>query len=866
MKRPSLPQYSSPENDFFHPPFKYAAEEAIERMGLVGKIALKGQFYSPTGPVDFVLYDLITNKIIAPVEIKRVPSSVRGQGRRQARDYWSNFGNQMQTKFYCVSNLEITELFRYEASKPRTASQKIEIPSFSAGNLASCNEEDFYENLINIVISILKIILGIDDYRYSLGLSQLQQSIFVAKDDYDRWHKLFMPACYEYILGASKSHHHLTNKTKKWKNAIFYAGNSNRIMQLGKEINFINIFSPPCPDYKTDCDAFDSLVLKEVHESGKYLGQGDDIAELVYEILAPTGQGIVETDPELANLLAIISKYALNRELEGSEIILDPASGSGRLLTSLTLSAYKDIKPTQIWANEIETRFAEPLSLRLGLAFASKLDKYNTPLITIKGVELLDKEDCKNVKVVVMNPPFISGVQSASKKKLLSQKIKQLTSKNSLLNQGQAAYELPFLELVWNLVKSQSIISCIFPTQHLYRCSKELKAFREFLIESFSLTHIVIYPRKGIFDKVIKQTVILVGNKGANPDSVEIMQIYNPIKDIDFDDFYNDIINKEMRSGDAFKINKIKSIDLFNCAEYGWRGFLTNENVEDFIENIFSGFDSLGELPRNKLRRGTVGNSGNTQLTVFSDKCSNDSLPWSKIPKEWLRPVINNTENMPKYLRPDNAPEMSFIPDSSSYYFGTQSNVIFNEIIDLYLSSFVPKKTKQTKNIKTKDMIFKDIKSNQNELPGGWVLVQRAARAKSQISILEDDNVLVSSNIIMIQLENHEARILLASWLLSVFGQCQLEYFSTPQEGMRKLEVGSLKKIKYPIFSNIPNEVKCKLIYLYDQTPQVVFKELRITESDELWAKTLYGVNGEDCLTQCFDFLHQLIDDRIGFG
>src|SRR5208283_4955634 len=119
MPRPSLPSYSSPENTHFHPVLMAVLEQVINKRGLT-HLKVKRQYPSPTGPIDLVLFNEATHKVLLPIEMKRTQSSVRGGGRRQARDYWTNLGSECETLFYCVSNLELTELFRNDQHRPKT--------------------------------------------------------------------------------------------------------------------------------------------------------------------------------------------------------------------------------------------------------------------------------------------------------------------------------------------------------------------------------------------------------------------------------------------------------------------------------------------------------------------------------------------------------------------------------------------------------------------------------------------------------------------------------------------------------------------------------------------------------------------------
>ncbi|HBM8321142.1 TPA: hypothetical protein L0X91_004606, partial [Enterobacter cloacae] len=173
---------------------------------------------------------------------------------------------------------------------------------------------------------------------------------------------------------------------------------------------------------------------------------------------------------------------------------------------------------------------------------------------------------------------------------------------------------------------------------------------------------------------------------------------------------------------------------------------------------------------------------------------------------------------------------------------------------------------KQAKRKHNFEEIVTKLQRDQKDFGGGWVLIQRASRVKGDVSVLEDDGVLLSTNVPMIKLNTKEERRLFASWMLSIFGQLQLEYYSTPQEGMRKLEMGSISKLKYPNFINIESQIKNRLLELFDDMPAKEFLNPKLNESDYLWAKIIHPSDPDECLEIALDIFSELIDERRGFG
>lgn len=869
MPRPDLPLLTDPENSHFHPVFKAAAEEALASKGLAGNISVRSQYPSPTGPIDLVLFNTSTNKVLLPIEIKRSQSSVRGAGRRQARDYWQNLGAGCESLYYCVSNLELVELFRHDSARPRTSAQRVVLTSPIAGKLEVTPKNSFYDQLKATIEEILDIALGSVVFNYAGGLTQFQTNLEAKTNDPVGWHQLLIPVCFEYIRGAATQIAGLQAQTNNWKSASAYKASPNRLIQLGSGIDFSHVFNGPA-SIANDHVAFANAVIKEAYEAGKALGRGDDIAELVNELLAkPTAPGIVETDAELAQLLAIVARDALGRELRPEEEVFDPGSGSGRLLTALPLTAFPSLGPSQVKANEIETLFAEALSLRLGLAFGAVLSPTNAPSVTISGIESIDPGYLSKVRLVVMNPPYLSGVLSAGVKGRFSNRIKMLSGSDALFETGQAALELLFLELVWNLVPSGTVIATVFPTQHLTRLSDEVVALRRFLTQSFALTHIVIYPRQGLFDGVIKQTVLLVGKKRVAPLDlhVKIVEVQINVGDIDLGKLLANLQVNSTQPAHGVVVRPVLRSDLYTNAHDGWRTVLgAGVRANAFVQTYMALYSKLESLSAKNIRRGVVGNNGNTALTVFSRTNPEHPSLVALIPQAWVCPVLNTTESMPRELTSANAPEMSFIPPLSAYLRNTADNVKLKGIIDEYLRVHQHRIGAQARAAKTPETIQSNLKSNQKDFGAGWVLVQRASRTKGEVCLLEQGGVLLSTNVPMIRFPTMRERKLFASWMLSVFGQIQLELVGTDQEGMRKLEMNAIKGVRFPDFSAIPINIEKALLSNLPTEPAHTFGAILQRPSDQLWAQVVAPASSALCLAQAFTLFEELVDERRVLG
>ncbi|WP_288412168.1 BpuSI family type II restriction endonuclease [uncultured Acinetobacter sp.] len=871
---PRLPTYLDHENAVFHPVFEYAMKEALKFKKL-DHIEVRKQYPSPTGPIDLVLFNAISKKVILPIEIKRTQSNVRGGGRRQARDYWQNLGKECETPFYCVSNLELTELFRFESTRPKTSAQQVKLENPISGDLTKITDlRLFYNDLIGNISEVLDIVIGNKNYIYNVGLYELQNNLESSINDLQLWHKMLIPTCFEYIRGAATRIENL-NKYK-WKPANFFLATPDRLISFGKKIDFEHIFKEPVPD-PHDKDAFSHIVLTEAYNAGKALGEGDDIAELINEILidyVPKKQGIVETDTELALLLSVIAKITLGRELEEDESIVDPASGSGRLLTVLNQIAFKNISPRQIKAIEKEPLFSEALSLRLGLAFGTSISPLKSPKATIAGLEKIDKAHFDDVKVVVMNPPYISGVQSKSIKKVFSDRIYGVSGKKSVLDIGQAALEILFLELICHLVPDGTVISIIYPSNHLYRVSKEMTAFRSYLLDHFGLNYIVTYPRKGLFSSVIKSTVILSGVKGRKVDKVNLIEIWQSVNDVKLIDLYNTVFNTQAQHGgnvdisnlnlDGVSLKEISASDLKSKSNSGWRGVIGDGIGEQYDKFMMLYMSDFNNIDSSDISRGNFGNKGNNNLTVIDKKKDNPIL--SKIPNNWLISLLNNTKDMPRVLTSSSTNNISFIPPDSAYEVGAKEALILDSIINEYLDRNVLKQGSQEKKTPDREHVITSLKSNSRSKYSNRILLPRGSRKQGQIGIVESDKILVSTNVLLIKTKDPKHLKLMGAWLLSIFGQLQLEFNAIPQEGMRKLEAYIVPKIRYPKFSEIQKDKADNLMALFETEDCLNFQDIQQREIDRLWAEIISPNDHFAVLEEAFELFQELIDHRNGLG
>lgn len=849
MSKPNIPRYSDSENGCFHPVFHYVLNEILKQRNYTD-FRIEKQRQTPVGPVDLVLARKSTGRVVLPIEIKKTRSGVRGCGRRQARDYQQNLAASSETAFYCVSNLELTELFKNEPRRKTTLSQQIKLTAPQNATLESGHDDKIIDTLRKVMEEILDIVVEKRQHTFVAGLSEFETRLKEVEADRAAWHKSLLPFCFEYIRGVPD----LTNKTNGWRPAMAYKSNPKRLIGLGSAINFEKIFSGP----ESDEQDFVGTSLADAFAAGRSFSDGDDVSSMIEDILFKPQEGIVETDADLANLLAGLARNSAG-ELSAHDVVVDPGAGSGKLLSALIKSAYPEITPLNVLGIEKEQKFREALSLRLGLQFGKSVSRFHSPTILISPVEAVPKSTFDNVKVAVVNPPFVSGVNASEAKKPFEKRIYDLTGCPSILGNGQIGLEALFIELLYHLLPTGATIAFIYPYQVISRLSPAYAAVRKFMLEKLGVSKIVTYPMDRIFEKVVKRTAIFVAEKGIQSKSIQHIDIQIPVADLNLTDLDARLKGK---NGVCYgvTVSDIPTAELIDSSESGWKRRIgIGKLVDEFLSQYVTKKTTL-ELYVPDMYRGAMGNSGNTDMTVQPPGAN----PFH-VPESWIVGAVNNARNLPKFISRSNAPAQSFIPPASAYEDGTKDNMALvcsaHEYL-IYKSGKANTKRQKTTNQNVAS-VLKGLEADQKKPARNAILLPRACREEAKLGIVEEDEVLVSTNLMVLPVADVENRDLLASWLQSVFGQLQLEMFSTAQEGMRKLERNGMKKVYVPELRLIPKDVKRRLVALLKTEDFLRLDDVQARESDEIWSTVVSPNDAGHVLSKGVALLTEAYDDRV---
>nr|QIP58412.1 SI/RM fusion protein [Bacillus pumilus] len=860
-----LPSYGDDEVSVYHPICEAALNQALVNTGLDSTYEVVHHELVGSIEADFVIKNKQTKKYLLIVEVKRTKSQVSStRYRLQAQSYVREANIKVEQHYYCLTNLEIIDFFKHDPNKPVVSQQIIEPSPIVVGNFSDTVSE-FYNRLVEAFQNIIDISVN-DAGTYKSSTANLVDILENRKDNSTSWHQALVVAGYEYIRGVLRGQ----NVEVPTRDAIYFKSRPGRLLEEGRKIDFNVLFSEPEPN-TNDNDIWNVNLLSSLNDLGRRILTGDELAELIHDI-ATRGrghEGVVPTDIELGKVLSIISQHILGRPLTEDEVISDPAAGSGNLLATVS-AGFNNVMPRQIWANDIETLFLELLSIRLGLLFPQLVSSNNAPTITGEDVCSLNPEDFANVSVVVMNPPYVSGVTDPAIKRKFAHKIIQLTGNRPQTLFGQIGVEALFLELVTELVQDGTVISAIMPKQYLTAQGNESKAFREFLVGNFGLEHIFLYPREGLFEEVIKDTVVFVGRKGSSVEEIEVLDSFTPLEQVDLHNLkraLSNSSNEQIIQPMGMELRKEKREELENRVTVGWRHITSNGRVaEEWITNNLESHCIRLVASDYDLRRGRVGNKGASDLLFINSKKKLWDLLDESVPRDWLYPALRKVNEINTPIFNEDATPVRFLcPPNSAYQDGTGESIILDKILDVYVD-FQVYKSKQKKFEKSKEEL-KEILYKESDFYSSehTVFIPRALR-RSARAFINEQKVFCSTNALEVFGGNSEEMWLLLSWLSSVFAQLQFEAMAKDQEGERKLEKKSIQNLYIPNLGDIDDVLKQDLI---EEVREIHFFDLcrpRVRKLDLLWAKVFWSGNEMSKTKEAAELLEDLVFERYPEG
>lgn len=846
-------KYTDSEVAIFHPVCEAALGEALYRLGLADSYRVVHHGRTGSLEMDFSIENVTTGKYLCVVEVKRTPAAVAStRNQYQAMSYVQMNGSMTERPFYALTNLECVAAFRYDPAKPRVYQQALEPGIVAVANLAEHDESALTELLAVHFAGLLDDFTH-NRYSYARTLTQFAEHM---EDDASNasasWKPDLAQLFYEYIRGSFLA----CGRDKELKDIRLFRGDLSLICEEGARVNFNDIFDIGADAYAR-AKPVDGTLLSEMFDLGKDNLSGDSVAEVLHQLVSAghEHEGEVSTDYDLGRLVAHLAMAEYGAALPPDRKLCDPAAGSGSLIGA-AIDVFSP-GPSQVVANDVNAKLVELLSLRLGLKFARTVGRMGSPSIGARDIAELDPSCFEQVDVVVLNPPFVSGVECIERKRPLFRAIERLAGKTARTEVGQMPLEGPFLELVIRLVKPGTVVACILPRTHLVARSGEMRTMRELLVSDFGLRGIFVYPGTGLFDDVAKDTCVVVGRVGLPSSSVRVVSSCAEVANLDEADFSRSL---KMPLGAGFSCVapgldacEVPAKSFVDSCSSGWR-FLNREALEAsrFLLSEIAGLEDFAKIGDSawRLYRGNAGNSGASDL-LFLSSCHSLFDRYRSCGVA-LRAGVKNSKH-DSFVIGDGDSRFLFAPESD--------REALSELIYEY-SELAPAKSRQRRKRKTTEELTAILDRESRKSCRHVALIPRGIRSVGRAYFVEDE-AFVSTNLFICDACSREDAVILASWATTVFYQLNCEISAKNQEGMRKMEGVDIAETYAPK----PGAIRLDDLPGLDETLVEAegFIDLHLPkarEVDRIWARALFGDRAECVLDEACRHLAYLVAQR----
>lgn len=845
------------EVECFHPVCKEALEGALTQLDLYKNYEVQHHRHVGSIEMDLVVANRETNRILCVIEVKRTIAAVNStRYQYQAMSYVQSLrDSELESRYYLLTNLESSCLFKFDSNRPNVYEQIIE-PGFSLNHrFAEVSREQFVSDLTKQYADFISIIKN-DSGHYLLSFKQFADEIHDKLDKDIEWKKALVALFYEYIRGS------FTKINRKELRTIAQLSNRvDLICREGLKINFKDIFTLPELASKQRNVETSRMLLQQLFDLGKTYVDADELASVMHKVVSEEHkhEGEVPTDADLATLMLWLVK-CFSGELNTDEKMMDPASGSGSLLCAAA-TVYEHIQPSQLIANDINSRLLQLLSLRIGLKFASTVEERNTAHIISKNIADLSATDFEHVKVIVMNPPYLAatGINCVSRKAELYRKIRLLKGCDPTTTSGQMPLEGPFVELVSTFAKEGTVIAAILPSTHLTTKGEASRAIRKMLLDDFGLQLIFNYPQERLFEGVAQNTSIVIGVKGSQSNSIRYLYSNEIVSEIDASTI-SEILHSKFYIEELSNINNqfegclMQKEKLEQTIGEGWHiGNMTKQEAQNFVKTNIATSPLLAKLSDSEYKdyfRGKIGNEGCIGLLYL--KRNN---PFLTKANRQLKGHLSSGLNNAKFGN-------VIIGEGESLFFNVDgmTDRQIRKIVDLYLAEADINDKKQRRNEKTPEEYVSTLKKESKRVsPANSVMLPRAIRSKGRIFV-SDRPTFVSTNFVVIEADESRAMIL-ASWFSTLFYQLECEAYCNNRAGARKMEEKDYETLHVPVTLELSEEEKKRIT----STPISEFINLRspqVRDVDRVWAQILFGENAEEFIEKAKELIPILVADR----
>jgi len=844
--------YYDSEVGKYHPVCERVLNIALQKIDKASEYEVLHHALAGSLEMDFAIRNKRTQQYLCVIEVKKTLADVNSaRYQYQAMSYVQNLSGTGKP-YYILTNLEYALAFRFDPTRPRVIQQMLEPGIVNIASFGSLPQADFEGKLADYFAQIILDFIA-DRYKYLATLEQFEAHMRNLANDNKKWKSSLVVLLYEYIRGAflSVGRNDLPYDVRRFRNDV------RKICNEAVAINFKEIFTFSPQSFEAKAGVAND-ILASIFEFGKQSISGDSIAGLLHSIVS-TGKehdGEVPTDLELARVVAVLAK-SISGEISDSSYICDPAVGSGNLVSSA--ADVFGILPSQIKANDVNKRLLELLSLRIGLNYPQITSNHNSAVITAHHVADLPPAYFYDVSVIVMNPPFVAGINSIERKQVLINQICEIKGTKATTDVGQMNLEGVFLELICALCKPNTVIACVFPKTHLVARGKAAVILRRLLLSDFGLKAIFSYPEDGLFEDVTKGTCVLLGQVGSQVDSVKFISSSCLVEDIDLNLFGSAIKEEFTSDGFSYIAPGIEGTAVDNSYMHdnindGWR--LVCREFDDalaFWKTHFAPSNilvRLSEIENDKLprKRGAAGNSGASDLLLFDRD----------------KELAHRFSNLPTIAAMRNAKLERLLVSKGDTACFDATNISDNDLSSVvdYYQDLPKREGRQKKKGKTNDELIALLKSTAKKFtPAYVVLLPRGIRRLGRVYVVDND-VVVSTNFIAISAGTKGDAYVLASWFSTVFYQLICEVNAKPQEGMRKMEVGDIEGTLVPVLDKITQGQRDEIAIEISNIEFLTLNRPSTRKIDKIWATILFGPDSAARLSEATRLLEFLANTR----
>lgn len=850
--------YSDKEVESFHPVCEIILTKALESLNLLDSYTVEHHRTVGSLEMDFVISNIRTSKILCVVEVKRTVEAVLStRYQLQAMGYVQELRpTEKEKEYYILTNLEAVALFKFSSSRTNVIDQLLSPGIITVRKFSDLPKEEYIDVLSMYFAKLIERVIN-DDANYFKSFRHFIGEVSDGRDqiisDEKLWHSKFAALAYEYIRGSlSSSGRNQLTDIRRLRSDI------NKICCEALRINFKGIYGLGNQDY-SPLPQIPSDTLNELYKLGSSYIDADAICDILFNLIAKcsTYPGTVPTDTELAKALAVIATAFCNT-LQADESIMDPAAGSGNLL-SVMPTFFPSITPKQIKANDINEYLLQLLSLRLGLKFPRTISNSDSPSISAYNIADIPKSLFENVKIIVLNPPYLSHTSNASNdyKSGIINRILSIKGSEATTNSLKSSLQSAFVELVTLLAKDRTTIACIVPLSHLYGMGESDVVFRKMLLERFGLCCIFRYPQENIFKSVTQNTCVLIGKIGLSPSEIVYVNSLDTLNNIDFDSLRSAITDKSFSASNGIEKSVFTRQDLLESYVSGWKILDSIASSADaFLSDTLASsgkFESMKDSQDlSNSYRGKVGNLGGSDL-LFPKIGGDFFNSVKKIVLPHLKSGIRTIQALDSpYLSESNTPFLNV---------SKMTDTDITKVARIYKSRFEPSTRRQIKSKKSvKDYINLLKSETRNGVSAGSILLARDCR-RSGRAYLAETETFASTNVYVYEINDTRKGRFYHSWFCSIFYQLNCELSSKNHAGTRKMDAAEFASTFVPNYAEF-SEHEIYTICNCRVNSFITLNNPSIRESDKVWAKIISPSKWQETLDEASRFLGLLATDR----